>query len=80
MKGAAYAACVEKARFSRMNGYGSHSKPTASELRTIQMTTTTVWPTMYLGVPKNLASFSEVCPKRSTPNGARRCSSGVDAQ
>ena len=53
-----FAAWVEKARFRRMNGYGSQWRMTAIELRMIQNTTMTVWPTMYCGVPKKRAARS----------------------
>src|SRR5262245_26450653 len=67
INGAAYAACVENARFKRMNGYGSQCRTTAMELTMIHTTTTIDWPMMYCGVPKNRATFSETRPKVSSP-------------
>jgi hypothetical protein len=66
--------CVENARLSRMNGYGSQCRTRATALRTIQMTTTMLWPTMYCGVPKNRAAASAARPKRSRPKGLWRSS------
>jgi hypothetical protein len=51
-----------------MNGYGSHRRLTAAALRMIHAMTTTVWPTMYCGVPKNRAACSTQRPKASRPN------------
>jgi hypothetical protein len=42
ISGAAYAACVENARFRRMNGYGSQCWTIAIELSRIQTATTIV--------------------------------------
>ncbi len=46
ISGAAYAAWVEKIRFSMMNGFGSQWWISAIELRTIQARTMSVWPRM----------------------------------
>ena len=65
ISGAAYAAWVEKARLSRMYGYGSQWWMYATELSTIQKITNTVWPTRYLPVPRNRARPSENRPNAS---------------
>ena len=59
---------MEKARLSRMNGYGSHPKLNAAALVAIHRTTSTVWPMMKRGVPKKRAKRSAATPKRSLPN------------
>jgi hypothetical protein len=46
MSGAAYAACVENARLSRMNGYASQRSDQAIALTMIQATTIRDWPMM----------------------------------
>ncbi len=43
ISGAAYAAWVENARLSRMNGYGSHCHATAKAFSATQTITMTVW-------------------------------------
>jgi hypothetical protein len=56
-----------------MNGYGSHWRPTATELIAIQKRTTTVCPMMYCGVPKKRAVFSAIRPKESSPKAPWCC-------
>ena len=56
---------MEKARFSRMNGYGSHAAEDATMLRVIQMATTTVWMTRKRAVPRLRAMASEKRPNAS---------------
>src|SRR6266568_2168125 len=65
MSGAAYAAWVEKARLSRMNGYGSQCLARAMVLSAIQPMTSTVWPTRKRPVPRNRAIASENRPNAS---------------
>src|SRR3954453_22110175 len=56
-----------------MNGYGSQRSVTATALSAIQTITTTVWPTMYCGVPNTRAIRSAMRPKESCPNAPCRC-------
>src|SRR6266536_2099916 len=65
MSGAAYAAWVEKARLSRMNGYGSQWLTRPMVLSAIQPMTSTVWPTRNRPVPRNRAIASENRPNAS---------------
>ena len=66
-----------------MNGYTSQANPRRNwvEFSTTHAKTATVCPTMYCGVPKNLAAFSANRPNASLPNApcscARWCSSWV---
>jgi hypothetical protein len=55
-----------------MNGYGSQRRPTATAFTAIHAITSTVWPAMYCGVPKNRAAFSARRPKASSPNALGR--------
>src|SRR6266511_6224146 len=57
-----------------MKGYGSQCATIAIELSAIQTTTTSDWPAMYCGVPKNRAARSARRPNASAPN-APWCSS-----
>jgi hypothetical protein len=57
MSGAAYAACVEKARLRRMNGYGSKWN-NRIVFPTIQMMTMTVWITTNVQLPRNRVTRS----------------------
>src|SRR3954462_14230354 len=58
-----------------MNGYGSNGWNRSSDaLSTSQKATTTVCPTMNLGVPKKRAKRSAARPKRSPPKAPRMCS------
>src|SRR5437879_5100159 len=59
-----------------MNGYGSQCATIAIELSAIQTATTSDWPTMYCGVPKNRAALSARRPKASRPK-APWCSSPI---
>jgi hypothetical protein len=68
MRGAAYAACVEKIRLRRMNGLGSQWLTSAIELNAIHSATTIVCPMMYCGVPKKRAVLSARRPNVSSPN------------
>src|ERR1700684_2586494 len=72
ISGAAYAAWVEKARVSRMDGYGSQRWAYATELRMIQKMTNTVGATRYRPVPRNRASPSENRPNASASYSAPR--------
>ena len=56
---------MEKARFSRMNGYGSHRRVMTTTLMKIQMATMTVWMTRKRAVPRLRAMASLNSPKAS---------------
>jgi hypothetical protein len=56
---------VEKARLSRMNGYGSQWLTMPMVLSRIQPITSTVWPNRKRPVPRNRAIASENRPNAS---------------
>src|SRR5579862_3076090 len=65
ISGAAYAAWVEKAKLSRMNGYGSQCRTRPTVLSTIQTSTITVCQNRNRPVPRNRAIASENRPNAS---------------
>ena len=65
ISGAAYAAWVEKARLSRMNGYGSQSWMNPMAFSAIQTTMNTDCPARNRPVPMNRAMASANLPNAS---------------